>query len=756
MPNRAGQFDPYLMDVRSNELKRMAGLWVKAGKLCKADCAAAIRAGLAAPDRVPAALAKLDPPERTALAFIKEAGGELDADCLEAAMATAGHVLRGRPTYSSRNYPWSEKLIKRGVVLTQGGYEPASTSTSAGETLRVFSDGRLLAHVHEPEIVAFEVEAELPAEAGIQRPPGSVVLDIIAVLQSIENMGGMGFTQAGLPRVSDMKKLRRALQWTDDMKVDGVRFPNLAEAVVTALRAACLLEQSSTGGRVVVPLAAFASRLRAEQVRPVVHGFANAEGWTESGWCGKDWNSWRHGGYPPGRHALITGLRALRAGQPGFFTIDRFDEALFERIGEQFSLNSHMPPPPYVYGVSGDELRRKQEEWRRTLRNEWLGRERKWIESALSTWLYWLGLVELSIRDGAVAGFRLTDLGRQVFHDDPPTLPAAEEAAGSADAWVVQPNFDVLVYVEKASPGQLAFIERIAERQRQSQRHVAHYVLTRDSLYRALEGGCTLDDVLDGLRKGSDKELPPNVAAELRGSAGLREQIVVRRKARLLEFPNEARRRSAIEGGEKGQVVGDRFLLLDGAKGGATASPRKIEKQIDAKLDYTQPLPACLTVQESGSVHLSTRRPDLLICGQLDVWAERDGQNAWRLTEKSVRAATEKGRSVDELLGLLDSRTAKTVPHFLRIALQAWSGKSFEAQLGKVAVLRCPQPDVFHAVAAATRAKRSVLGRLGPDTFLVDGRKLKDLKEALRWAGIEIAEEVTPREMHGAPRKTEK
>jgi len=709
MSKRARRFDSYLMDIRANELKRMAGLWVKAGKLCKTECAAAIREGLADPERVSAALARLTPPLRTALGFIREAGGELAPDCLEAAMVAAGHRPPGRPGYSHRSYPWCEDLICRGVALAAGSYDPTSLDRYSSGERRIFTDERLLEHAPEPEIAVIEIAADLPAEAGLQRPPGSVVLDILGVVQAIEKAGGVGFTQAGLPRVSDMKKLRRELRWTDSMKVDGLPFPNLTEAVVTALRAARLLDESPSGLRLAEPLGRFAARPRAEQVRPLVRGFANASGRTESGWEGKDWDYWSHGGYSRARHALLTALRALPSEQSSFFAMDRFDEALFERIGEHVSLDSHAPSPPYTYGVSGDEIRGKLEEWRRDLRRRWLDQERLWIERAFTTWLYWLGVVELSIEGSAIRGFRLTELGRQVLHGAKPEQAPGKRETGSPEAWVVQPDFALMVYIDRASPTQLAFAERIAERQGQAQRHVAHYILTRDSIYRALESGCTANGLLDELRKGAKRELPANIDAEIRGWSERREQIVLRRRATLLEFGRESERRAAIAGGIKGVEVSDRFLLVESAKGKGAAPLREIEMRAVAKLDYAEPLPPCVEAHETGKLRLTTLHPDLLIHGQLDGWGDRIGDDAWELSEKSVGAAVQRGRSADELVDLLDSRAAKSVPPFLQIALGAWAGVSLNVQLARVVVLRCPQPDVFHAIAGAKRHKGCLL-----------------------------------------------
>jgi len=84
-----------------------------------------------------------------------------------------------------------------------------------------------------------------------------------------------------------------------------------------------------------------------------------------------------------------------------------------------------------------------------------------------------------------VVSFRLTELGKAVLHpaaEFTVSAPAEGAADGSPGAWIVQPNFDVIVYLDRATPTQLAFLERHAERT-QSQQYTAHYRLMRDSVY---------------------------------------------------------------------------------------------------------------------------------------------------------------------------------------------------------------------------------------------------------------------------------
>ncbi len=231
------------------------------------------------------------------------------------------------------------------------------------------------------------------------------------------------------------------------------------------------------------------------------------------------------------------GLAALPTEAAGFFAVDDLDRCLFERIGEHFSLG-YRGYPPDAYRKTPEQHRQELEAWQQKLREEWLKRERLWLNHALTTWVYTLGLVELAVEGTTPVALRLTDLGSALLH---PHLaePVKATPAETGAAWVVQPNFEIVVYLDQTTPQQLAFLERHAERI-QAQQHVAQYRLTREAIYAALESGSTLEKLLTTLETTSGRPLPQNVAVDLREWAALREQMTIYRRARLLEFPDSA------------------------------------------------------------------------------------------------------------------------------------------------------------------------------------------------------------------------
>jgi hypothetical protein len=477
---------------------------------------------------------------------------------------------------------------------------------------------------------------------------------------------------------------------------------------------------------------AVAARPYSEQIAPLVRGFLHAAGWNEQQGARSDFST-RHS--PAGRLALLLALAALPSDTDGFFNLDDLDRAMFARIGETFSLG-FLPQRPYPYrDTSQEEQQRKEKQWRDNLRKKWLQNEREWFRVALTSWAFVLGLVEVGMEDQTPVSVRLTDLGRMILHPD----RASQEEARPAEAetaWVVQPTFDMIVYLSQATPQQLAFLERHAERG-QIQQHTAQYRLTRDSIYQGLEQGSSLDDILAQLRAGAAMDLPQNVEAELHSWAALRERITVHRQARLVEFATQAARDAALRENLAGTAVGERFVLL--------AATAPVPAHIRHTIDYAQPLPPCLKVGEDGTIDLSIAQdtlPDLLIMAHLDRWAERVSEQRWHLTAASVAAAINAKAELGELFDLLQLRSVQRVPTLLIEVLRCWAGTTTQVELTAVTVLQCGRPELLRAIEKSKLFRSAIRGRLGPDVLLVDTQQVEALREKLHWAGVTIGETI--------------
>jgi hypothetical protein len=724
------RFDPLLRHVNADKLKPMVRIWGGQSKMRKNECIAWIRNGLSDPASIRAALQNLEPWELNALAILKKFGNQMSGKVLDVALRATGVEIPHRINNSrwGRQDALVNTLFRRGLILSGDG--SPGYFYSYGSRI-IFTDERLTEQAPPLTILPFDIKPTATPKNPIHRRPPTVILDVIGLLQAINDMGGLRLTKKGNLRVAEVKKLRKAMKWPEKgINIDGIFFPDPTMAWVDAFRHSDLL---TLQGDILVLRESpeqFATQSYADQVRYILEGLLRSNVWSEMLSTGM-----RHHDQQTSyqlRQALLTGLKSLSL-EDGFFSIDDFEFALFTRIGEHFSLGYLEPQPSFYRNETPAQQRQALAEWRAKLRNKWQANERSWIEAALKTWVYFLGLVELALDEESISGFRLTQLGRAVLHPEMTASPQDVSAPVNDEisAWVVQPNFDVVAYLEQISASQLAFLERFAERE-QANQHTALFHLTRHSVYRGLESGVTLNDLLQGLEHGAKTEIPQNVRTEIHEWAALREQITLYHRARLLEFPDEHTLTTACQQKRlHGKVIGDRFLLLTG----------KVSKiEYPGRKNYALALPPCLSITEQGRIRIQSNYHDLWIAAQLDQWAERTS-DGWQLTSASVSDAIQSRKKLTDFLNLLSVRLKRPLPKFTRLALWAWSGRNLNVEMGTEIVLRCRDDEVYAAVTASRQLRPFIQGELTHNTLLINPDDLERVTEVLDWAGLEISAE---------------
>lgn len=728
-------FDSDLPRIGADKLKPMTKIWGGDSKMRKDECIACIVAGLKDPKKVKAAVASLQPWERNALALIKRMGGTIPYSALKIGILVSG--LHPQRTYGYRE-DFVELLFRRGLLMGTGRYSPAYLTEQYGGGI-LYSDSRILAHVGFPAYQPLDIQSiSLRGETLLYRRPSSVALDLMGILQAIENMGGLKLTQNSTVRVNDEAKLRKSLHWSEKgLDMDGFLFADPAQAWLGAFSHSDLLKITDDSHRVVKESPErFARRPFGEQIRLVMEGFIRAPTWWEVPQKHPYFDS-DGKGRRQGRLALTLALSALPLDPGAFFSFDDFEQVLYKRIGEDFALDYPFHRPYFFRSTTPEQQRQELAAWQENTRNKWLKQEYPWLVGAFTTWLYFLGLVELSVQNGRPVGFRLTDIGRAAFHPELEPVSKAESTpsgeASAHPAWVVQPNFDIIVYLDRVGAPQLAFLERHAERTK-SHHHTAQYRLTRESVYRGMESGTTLTDLLDRLQAGCQVELPQNIVVELREWASLRERVVLRRSARLMEFPSAKALQIGLSQGLNGRVVDERFLLLD------TRSTAQVSGL--THINYAQPLPKNLTATESGTIHLKRGSHDLMTAAQLTQWAIRGAETDWQLTTKSIAAALKPQRRISELLALLKERLSHRIPPLLELALRSWAGESFAVELETVTVMRCAEERVFEAIVTSPSMQPLLRGYLYPDLLFVDFSRLEALRQRLHWLGWKVTDQL--------------
>ncbi len=470
------------------------------------------------------------------------------------------------------------------------------------------------------------------------------------------------------------------------------------------------------------------------QVTLLSRAFPELRGWQEI-------TTYNLGDLRSARAVLFHSLRAL-PNPDQFYALDDFLAALYERVGKSMTeLPGFREPQPDPRALSELQYKQTLEAWWDAHRQYWIAQQTKFVVAGLTTWLYWLGLVEINKHAPYNLIFRLTDLGRRVFTEDAvATAQGTGEAGSESLAWVVQPNFDIIVYLDAVSPAQLAFLEGHAER-RLTEMHTAHYQLTRDSVYRGLEHGSSLDDVLTMLRQGAKVDLPQNVEREIRDWARQREQVTIHTRARVLAFTSPETRAQALAAGLLGTPIGETIVLMQAGASLKTALQATTGEQAITVIDYAKAHPEpCLSALEDGELLISEdHEDDLVLRGLLTRYAEKlIGNMVWQITPASLAAARLAGRDAATLLVLLQSRALGIIPPLLEITIRNALGKPDVLQGTTAFVIYISDKKLYTALTTSPTMRQYLLDVPGPDTILVSLERLEEFKAKLLTLGINL------------------
>jgi hypothetical protein len=716
------RYDPFWSTFNADDLKKMSAVWSAGNKLLKAERIAYLIAVLNDPQQIDAALKRMLPHERIALDLVKFFGGTTNLAALGIAVRATGIVAETENYIRIYGTEAITKILQeRGIVMPIDGNQYYSSLNE----IRVFADDRVLARVKPPDYLPLSLQTVVqPSPSTFRRIP-SVMLEVIAILRALDNIGGIGLTKVGEMRVNDVRKVARKLGWGEKIEIDGLTFPDPINAYLVSMAAGGLFDLKNAILVNANSIEQIVQSPATEIVHKLMQGILQTDAWleVEVGFSRYMYTS----SITTSRSAVLTALRCL-PDRTAWYRFADFERSLFERIGEAYSI-AGISSRPYSYNKTEAQQSIELDTWRQSIRKAWEKSDVPWIRTIFCTWLYAFGLIELHLVKGKVEHFRLTDLGRAILWDEP---LQEQEHPGEIQtaAWIVQPNFEMVVYLGSALTEQFAFLEQYAERLQVAQ-HTAQYKLTRDSVYEGLQRGGSADHLIEGLLASSRVGVPDNVQFEIRNWATLRERITIRQHADLIEFSNETERRNAIAQGLQGLAVADRFLLL--------AENYKPAGKIPDIIDYSRdPDRRSLLLSEEGVITLGIDQANLQTLGGLDLWAERTGPSTWQLTRASVEQAVQSGRKLPALRAFLGDRIASSIPSLLLVALKAWTGAPAKASLSTVVLLQCAHLTTLEAVLESKALKPHLLGRIGADAILVKTPDVDAVKAVLEWAGVQV------------------
>ncbi|WP_407569473.1 helicase-associated domain-containing protein [Deinococcus altitudinis] len=620
------RLDPLMERMAAPQLIRMAARYAPGDDARQMQKARdAVSRALGSARNLRALVASLSPLERFLLAEVRRSPGGVDGWALIASARARGLKPAPKPapvelyrhfrpaTFEGADLIWP--LLADGLLipatLPNPFMEGYGRSLESGSPL-LTADERLLPYLPEPGERP-PLQLKLPPVSAAPQPtsPQLVMLRLLEVLRALKREGGLPLTKQGEYNRNAFKRVQKRLPALPD-----------AEFWIEVAQLGGLLDGQ---GEVLRPSAGSA-RLASSDPREVIRGL------------GRLYVNLGSDHEPAGQ--AVAYLEPLRSSLLGLLA--QLPPTTLAGLQDAFEAST-----PAIL---------RQPSWRGQ-GVQW----RVWLAEALRGPLRTLGLVAL-----AGEGDEQTVAPAEALRDD---AGGVRPAPGPLPAWVVQPNFELVVYPAQLNPEGMELLAA-AEALRFDD-HSATYRLTRESVYGALEDGLTLEALLAGLEWFSATPLPPGVRSTLSGWAARRERLVLHNGVTLLEFPDAAAR-DGYQGRSGGTPIAQTLLL--------PAPGQKLPVGLPV-LRYDGPPRKALTVSPAGLITVQ---------GELDFLGRRLLSQCTQAVPGGYRLTP--GQSLPaSTVAELEARVQGNLPPLLKLQLGRWSGTEPAPALGSATLLQHPQ-----------------------------------------------------------------
>ena len=327
---------------------------------------------------------------------------------------------------------------------------------------------------------------------------------------------------------------------------------------------------------------------------------------------------------------------------------------------------------------------------------------------------------------------RLSPLGRWILGID----AAPPATAPFPQTLLTQPNLEILVYRQGLTSELIPRLGAFATWKTLGA--ACTLQLEPNSVYRALEGGETLDSITRTLDRHGMKPTPVPVLDALRTWANKRDRITVYPTAALLEFASPADLNEALSRGIPAIRLTDRLAVV----------PR--EEDIDYKhfrltstRDYCLPPERCVDVEADGvTLVVDLSRSDLLLETELARFAEpttrvaQPGRKIYKVTPSSMRQARQNAMSWPLLAGWFAQRTGLPGSPAARLLFTAAEVGPMEMR--QSIVLHVPDAETADGLMQWPSTQHLIAARLGPMALAVLEANVEPLSVVLRDLGVPI------------------
>ncbi len=292
----------------------------------------------------------------------------------------------------------------------------------------------------------------------------------------------------------------------------------------------------------------------------------------------------------------------------------------------------------------------------------------------------------------------------------------------------------------------LAWLDLFAER-RQADRGAFEYQLTRDSIYRALQQGLTLPEIIQQLTQLSGQELPQNVHRSLQEWGAHHERIVFRTGINLLQAATAEMLTTLINAPETGAYLA-RSVTPEVALVPSQQTPPLVTaltaRQILPVISDDRPEAAdhSAQIQADGSIRPIHAVPSLHLSGRMARLAEAKQEGYWQLTEKSIRKAGGNKKKVLRLLEELASLQRGPLPPEIEIKVKAWGNYYGDAAAETLTLIEFRDMEIMAEILQLPQLQ----GRLTPfptanrALAIVAAANLAQVKAILAEVGVSVSD----------------
>ena len=357
----------------------------------------------------------------------------------------------------------------------------------------------------------------------------------------------------------------------------------------------------------------------------------------------------------------------------------------------------------------------------------WMASEGTWYANAIMVTLHALGAVERG-KAGSKHCFRLTENGRLVF--GAPTV-RIKRSVETPPFVVIQPNFDVVVYLNQADTARLQGILPLMKRQSPVDGEVQTFRLERECVYQALESGLSIDDIRTRLEKCSREPVPAVVDRALGEWSGKHESLVLRKEVCVVLFGGKNDRKVA-----RTRALGDRCLLAPGSAAATVIRAFPGAHQSD----HRGPMEVAWELDEKGKVTPAEGAPALIPTLRLKTIAQK-ARGCWKITPDSVRKAARAGIPADVITAWLQDHGASGVPLLLATAIANWA-RADKCFSGKIHVVQMNSSRAFEAVCGSRLFAKMIAGTIDARWIVFHPEHVTAANRLLEFYGFSLAGEM--------------